>query len=186
VSRAEQLFGIDARSLIAFRIGLAALLLADLAYRTLDFRAHYTDVGVLPRSLYLELFSEIEITWSLHLLLGSAAYTALLFGVACVAALILLSGRHARTAALVSWVLLVSLHNRQPLVVSGSDMVLRLLLFWSLFLPLDGAPSSERSSARGAPRIELSPASAALLVQVVLVYAFSLVHKLGDPASSST
>jgi hypothetical protein len=61
-------------------------------------------------------------------------------------------------------------------------MILRLLLFWSLFLPLDGAPRSDRSSARGVPRIELSPASAALLVQIVLVYAFSVVHKLGDPA----
>ena len=79
VSRAEQLFGIDLRSLTAFRIGLAALLLADLAYRAMDFQAHYTDQGVLPRALYLEIFSNVEVTWSLHLILGSATYTALLF-----------------------------------------------------------------------------------------------------------
>jgi hypothetical protein len=183
VSRAEQLFGIDRRSLTAFRLGLGALLLADLAYRALDFQAHYTDLGVLPRALYLEIFSEVEISWSLHLVLGSAPYTALLFGVAGVAALALLLGAHTRWAALASWVLLVSLHNRQPLVLSGSDTVLRMLLFWSIFLPLDGSPRVNRpASPRPHPRIELSPASVALLVQVALIYAFSLVHKLMDPA----
>ncbi len=183
MSRAAQLFGIDARSLTAFRIGLGALLLADLAYRALDFRAHYTDAGVLPRALYLEIFSEVEFSWSLHLILGSEPYTALLFLVAGAAALALLLGRHTRGAALLSWVLLVSLHNRQPLVISGSDMILRLLLFWSLFLPLDGPPSVDRRApTRVQPRIELSPASVALLIQVVLIYAFSLIHKLLDPA----
>lgn len=183
MSRPEQLFGIDLRSLTAFRIGLAALLLADLAYRALDFQAHYTDQGVLPRALYLEIFSEVEITWSLHLILGSAPYTALLFLLAAVAALALLLGVHTRGAVLISWLLLVSLHNRQPLVVSGSDMILRLLLFWSFFLPLAGSPSVDRrGTAPFHPRVELSPASAALLVQVVLIYAFSLIHKLLDPA----
>jgi hypothetical protein len=149
VSRVEQLFGIDRRSLTAFRLGLGALLLADLAYRALDFQAHYTDLGVLPRALYLEIFSEVEISWSLHLVLGSAPYTALLFGVAGVAALALLLGVHTRWAALGSWVLLVSLHNRQPLVLSGSDTVLRMLLFWSIFLPLDGPPRVNREHAEG-------------------------------------
>jgi hypothetical protein len=183
VSRTEQLFGIDRRSLTAFRLGLGALLLADLAYRALDFQAHYTDQGVLPRALYLEIFSEVEISWSLHLILGSAPYTALLFGVTGVAALALLLGVHTRWAALACWVLLVSLHNRQPLVLSGSDMILRLLFFWSIFLPLDGPPRAIRHAPeRAAPRIELSPASVALLIQVVLIYAFSLAHKLMDPA----
>ena len=183
MSRLEQLFGIDSRSLGAFRVGLGALLLVDLAYRTLDFRAHYTDAGVLPRALYLKVFSEVEISWSLHLVLGSAPYTAVLFLLAFIAALALMLGRHARAAALVSWVLLVSLHNRQPLVVSGSDMVLRLLLFWSLFLPLGGPPSWDRSLQQGGrPRTLLSLTSAALLIQVILVYAFSCTHKLLDPA----
>jgi hypothetical protein len=183
VSRAEQLFGIDRRGLTVFRIGLAALLIADLLYRALDFRAHYTDLGVLPRALYLELFANVEITWSLHLILGSEPYTLLLFVLAGAAAIALLLGSHTRSAVLISWVLLVSLHNRQPLVLSGSDMILRLLLFWSLFLPLGGPPSLDRRSVSSAsPRVVLSPASVGLLIQVLLVYAFSVAHKLMDPA----
>jgi hypothetical protein len=183
LSRAEQLFGIDHRSLVAFRVGLAGLLLVDLAYRVLDFRAHYTDAGVLPRALYLEAFSDVEIAWSLHLVLGSDVFTALLFLAAAAAALSLLIGLNTRWAAGISWLLLVSLHNRQPLILSGSDMILRLLLFWSLFLPLAGPPSASRrapESIRGG--VELSPASAALLIQVLLIYVFSVIHKLLDPA----
>ena len=183
MSRAEQLFGIDLRSLTAFRIGLAGLLLADLAYRALDFQAHYTDQGVLPRALYLEIFSNVEIAWSLHLILGSATYTALLFLAAALAALALMLGVHARAAAVICWVLLVSLHNRQPLVISGSDLILRLLLFWALFLPLaSGSSVDRRATSPVGPRIELSPASVALLIQVVLIYVFSGTHKLLDPA----
>ena len=133
VSRAEQLFGIDLRSLTAFRIGLAALLLADLAYRAVDFQAHHTDQGVFPRALYLEIFSNVEIAWSLHLIRRSATYTA--------------------------------------------------LLFWALFLPLASWSSMDRRATSAVqPRIELSPASVALLIQVVLIYLFSGTHKLLDPA----
>ncbi len=159
------------------------LLLVDLAFRGLDFDAHYTDSGILSRALYLDLFSDVEISWSVHLLLGSALYTALLFFVAATAAMFLLFGVHARSAAIVSWVLLVSLHNRQPLVLSGSDMILRLLLFWALFLPLARGSNAEwRASSPTHSRIELSPASVALLTQVVLIDCFSLIHKLLDPA----
>jgi len=183
VNRGEQLFGIDPRSLTAFRIGLGALLLADLAYRSLDFQAHYTELGILPRALYLDYFANVEIAWSLHLVLGNTTYTALLFFAQAIAALALVLGVHTRTAISISWLLLVSLHNRQPLVVSGSDMILRLMLFWSLFLPLAGPPSLDQRRAEPMQaRIELSPASVALLVQVGLIYAFSLIHKLMDPA----
>ena len=183
MNRGEQLFGIDPRSLTAFRIGLGALLLADLTYRSLDFQAHYTELGILPRALYLDYFANVEIAWSLHLVLGSTTYTALLFFAQAIAALALVFGVHTRTAISISWLLLVSLHNRQPLVVSGSDMILRLMLFWSLFLPLAGPPSVDQRRAEPMqPRIELSPASVALLVQVGLIYAFSVIHKLMDPA----
>jgi hypothetical protein len=183
LSRIEQLFGIDHRSLAAFRIGLASILLADLAYRSLDFEAHYTDRGVLPRALYLEIFSNVEVAWSVNLLFGSSIFTAFLFLLSAIFALAILFRINTRWAVLISWLLLVSLHNRQPLVISGSDMILRLLLFWSFFLPQSGPPKLEREPATPAPaQIELSPASAALLLQIFLIYLFSFIHKIQDPA----
>jgi hypothetical protein len=88
-------------------------------------------------------------------------------------------GYRPRLAALCSWILLVSVQNRQPLITHGGDRVFRLLLFWSIFLPLTARGGKNASDM---PRIALSPESAALLLQVGLIYIFSVVFKLADPA----
>ena len=44
-----EFFGADLRSLAAFRIALALLVLADLLNRARDLTADYTDFGVTPR-----------------------------------------------------------------------------------------------------------------------------------------
>ena len=182
-TRSEQLFGIDLRSLAALRISFGVLLLADLIYRAIDFRAFYTETGVMPRRLYLETFSHVEVIWSLHLVSTSVAYQIGLFAIAATAAVALLLGYRTRTATIVSWILLISVQHRQPLIDTGADMILRLLLFWSIFLPLSGPPSLDRRKhAPDAKRVDLSPASVALLVQILLIYAFAMIFKLADPA----
>jgi hypothetical protein len=164
-------------------MGLGLLLLADYAYRSLDLSAHYTDVGVLPRSVYADVFAEVRVAWSGHLLSGELWFQALLFLVGVGGAVALLLGYRTRAATILSWALLVSLHNRQPLVITGGDMILRLLLFWSIFLPLHAVWSVD---GRGR-RIDLhqrksSLASLALLIQIGLIYEFSVIFKLLDPA----
>jgi len=105
MSRLERCFGIDLRALAAFRVGLGALLLADLVYRCLDFRAHYTGLGILPRELHREIFSRAHSAWSLHLLSDAPAFQAGLFALAFAAAVALLVGYRPRVAALLSWIL---------------------------------------------------------------------------------
>ena len=56
----------------------------------------------------------------------------------------LLVGFYTRAATFLSFVLLLSLHNRNPLVLHGGDSLLRLLLFWSLLLPLGACWSLDR------------------------------------------
>jgi hypothetical protein len=182
MTRFEQWFGIDLRALAAFRVGLAALVLADLVYRCLDFRAHYTGSGILPRDLHRELFSTAAPAWSIHFLSDAAIFQAGLFALAFAAAVTLLIGYRPRAAGMLSWILLVSVQNRQPLIVHGGDMILRLLLFWSIFLPLPGRGFFRAAVRRSEPpRIALSPASAALLLQVALIYLFAAIHKFQAP-----
>ena len=116
--------------------------------------------------------------WSLHLLGGSLGFQAALFAVAAVFALALLLGWRARLAAFASWLLLTSLQNRNPLVAIGADDVLRLLLLWSLFLPLSARASLD-ARRRPAPTRNpfLSVGSATILVQVALIYPFAAVFK---------
>src|SRR5688572_18983631 len=122
-SKMAELFGADLRSLAAFRISLAVLILVDLYNRSADLTAHYTDLGVLPRSVGTFTLPN---GWhfSLYFLSGTPHGQAGLFLLAALFAVALLMGYRTRLVTAVSWALLVSLHVRNPLVLQGGDMLL--------------------------------------------------------------
>jgi hypothetical protein len=164
-SAGARLFGIDYRALRLFRAGLALLLLGDLCARWGDIGAFYTDLGVLPRSL-LQI---PRLRLSLHAMVDGRRADEVLFLVAASFALLLLFGVGSRFAALVSWFLLASLDARNPLVLNHGDELLKILLFWSIFVPL-----SPPGAARGR---RLSIFTAALTLQVCIVYFFGALLK---------
>ncbi|MBJ43244.1 MAG: hypothetical protein CMJ80_08220 [Planctomycetaceae bacterium] len=170
-NRRETLFGIDLRSLAAFRIGIGALLLTDLGMRATDLTAHYTDDGIVPRSLLDDRLRD-SWRWSWHMLNGSAAFQSALFLVAAFAAAALMVGFRTRFATVVSWLLLVSLHARNPFIVNAGDVLLRVVLFWSIFLPLGAVWSIDhRYRPQAIPKNPTtSVASAAILLQVACMY----------------
>ncbi|PSQ54744.1 HTTM domain-containing protein [Halobacteriales archaeon SW_8_68_21] len=124
---------VDPRALAAFRIGLGALLITDLLRRSRSLSAFYTDYGVLPRRALFADYSEV---YSLHALSGEPWAVASLFAVAGVVALALVVGYRTRLATVVSWLLLLSLQARNPMVLNAGDALLAMLLFWGTFLPL--------------------------------------------------
>ena len=78
-SRLDQVLGLDLRSLALFRISMAFVILYDLADRSRDMQAHYTDLGVLPVSTLVGLYGE-RVYASVHVLAsGSVALMALVF-----------------------------------------------------------------------------------------------------------
>ena len=188
------MFAIDIRGLAAFRIGLGCVLLLDLINRAGDFAAHYGSRGVLPASVY---FAEFENHWHLSIhLFTTDTLSVLLFGVAIVAAIFLIIGWQTRLSTVVSWLLLISLHSRNPFVLQGGDDVLRALLFWALFLPL-GATASIDNMRRTITDVDsnsgddtnkqppntyhLSMATLCLTGQVILLYGFASASKLANP-----
>ena len=176
------LFAIDARSLAAFRIALGAALLVDLCVRATDLGAMYTDDGMFSRATVCRYYGIWN--WSFHFGSGSSSYQAALFAFAALLALLLVAGFETRLAAAASWLMLISLHNRVPPVLSGADNLARLLLFWGMFLPLgrvwsvDAWLSGRRGIRRASPEPVLSVATAAILFQMAFVYLFSAVFKL--------
>lgn len=177
----EELCGIDLRSLAALRVTLAAILLWDLVARLFDLEAHYSDRGVLPRADLLDFRGE-DPFFSLHLASGRVGFQAILFAVAILTAAALLVGWRTRAATIVSWILLASLHGRNPLVLHGGDLLLRLLLFWAIFVPwgavasVDGWRESAAPRSAGAPRA-VSVATLALKLQLCGMYWFSAALK---------
>ncbi len=174
----EESFSIDRRSLALMRALLATFVVVDLGRRAADVTAFYTDVGAVPRAFLVGAGRGIH--WSLHALGGGAGFELALFAVAGLFALALFVGWHTRLATLALWVLTVSLHNRNDDVLISGDKVLRLILFWSFFLPLGDRWSLDaRRTRRPADRSQLlSIAGAALLVQVVAIYPATVYHKL--------
>ncbi len=174
----EELFGIDLRSLAIFRIGVAFITLVDLADRAVDLVAHYTDLGILPRSVLLQQFPSAHQV-SLHLISGSRWVEAGLFAIAFFSASCLLLGYRTRLASFITWFMTCSVQVRNPLVNFHADILLRLLLFWGLFLPWGALYSldSLQSSRKKTPHHALSAGTAALLLQVAFVYFFTAVHK---------
>ena len=170
----SRLFGIDYRALRAFRAGLAVLVLGDLCARSVDLEAFYTDAGVLPRSI----LRIPDWRFSFHAMVGGRVGEVVLFLLAAAFALLLLSGVWSRLAAFASWLLLASLDARNPLVLNHGDELLKILLFWSVFVPLscEGGPAPD-----GTGRRHLSLFTAALTLQVCIVYFFGALLK-SDPS----
>ena len=133
------------------RVTTAAVVLVDLLIRSTDLEAHYSNLGVLPlHVLYEHNWNPYEL--SVHTMSGLWQVQAGLFLLAGAAAGALLLGYHTRLMTAVSWALLISVQNRNPLIAQGGDDLLRMLLFWGFFLPWGRVYSLDSRKKRRAPR----------------------------------
>ena len=185
-ARLLDVFAIDTRSLAVFRVALALTILADLALRARDLGPFYTDDGVLPRALLADDLGSRTPWLALgvglvpHFWFGGALGQGFWFVVAGLTAALLLVGWRTRWVTVASWVLLTSLQSRNPVVLNGGDVILRLLLFWSMLLPLGARWSLDAvRTGRRPPDVVTGGAAAALLLQVALIYVFTGLKKTG-------
>ncbi|GGG31619.1 HTTM domain-containing protein [Pontibacter amylolyticus] len=168
----RKVFTVDLRALAIMRIWVAGIILTDLAIRATDLEAHYSNMGVLPLHV-LHQFGWNPYHFSFHTLSGLWQVQALLFLVAAVFAVCLLLGYKTRTATIVSWVLLVSLQNRNTFIAQGGDDLLRMLLFWGMFLPWGKFYSYDAVKSEAPPLQQttyFSAATVAYIMQIFLVY----------------
>jgi hypothetical protein len=179
-------FTLDARSLAVGRLGLGTLLLLDLALRASDLAAHYTDVGVLPRSAFRP--EAWDFLWSLHALSGATSFEAALLALQAAFAFAMLLGYRTFWATLGSAALLVSLHGRNPLLRDGQDDLLRVFLVWACLLPWGARWSMDRLAGRvwhpltGVARDRvLGPATVGWVLQLLIIYWVSGIAKLESP-----
>ncbi|MDA0289023.1 MAG: HTTM domain-containing protein, partial [Proteobacteria bacterium] len=168
---------LDLRGLAALRVLLGVLVMLDALIRSSDLIAHYGDSGVLPRSVLLTEFSN-PYHFSLLFLSGQPLWVGLCLLVYGCAGLALALGWRTWWSTLVAWVLMLSFHNRNPVVLNAGDVYFRVLLCWGLFLPLAARCSLDRarSLAGFKPTANLSEqevltgGSVGLVLQVVLLY----------------
>jgi hypothetical protein len=179
----RKMFGIDPRALAVLRIGMGTMLIWDLFGRIGDFRALYSDEGVLPRTFAIAYMGRMT-GLSFHLMSGEAWFHAGLFLTAFVAAVCLAAGYRTRTATIVSWALFASICSRNARAMNAGDSLMLALLLWSCFLPLGIRHSVDALKARVQhPPSEpvVSVASAAILLQVACIYLATSLFKSGEP-----
>jgi hypothetical protein len=160
-------FVLEHRSLALFRVAMGLTLVFSLVTRLPWIGIWYTDSGVMPRAALIRLRDPVV---NLHMMSGTWGFQALLMAVAIVAAVCLTIGYRTRIAVIVSWVLWTSLLGRNPTISSGGEQVMRFLLFWGIFLPLDSDDE----------RPHLSLAGVAFVLQICAIYGFAVVEKM-DP-----
>ena len=178
----RELWGIDLRSLALLRIGLGASVLADVAMRAFDLVGLYTDRGVLPRALVLAMDGPGVYLSAHYWASANPLLQGALFATTACCAVALLAGWRTRLATLACWYLVASVQIRQPLGYMGGDSILRLLLFWGLFLPLGARFSLDETRGRVPPRPDpfVSGATVAVLLQVCLIYWATGIRKTGE------
>lgn len=176
----RQVFSIDLRALSTLRVGTGLAILIDLFWRAQDLQLWMTDIGVVPRGAFVEKFMDAAQV-SVHLSNGLLWFQAFLFFIQAVAALALIFGIHTRRVTILSWFLLISMHSRNPVILQGGDVLLRLICFWGIFLPW-GARYSVDSAFDENDRTRVdhnyfSVATIAFILQLVFVYVFAALLK---------
>ena len=134
----SEAFYIDLRSLALFRVSLGLICLYDLIMAWTELRTFYTDWGVLPRSLLLQSSGYEYWLWSFYNISGVPAAINLLFIVHLTVILMLIFGFKTRLATVLTWAFTLSLIARNPTVITGAYVILRMALFWSMFSGFSG------------------------------------------------
>jgi hypothetical protein len=124
----------DIRALALMRIAVAFVILLDLSIRISDLEAFYANTGVAPLSMIFQ-YKWNDYYWSFHTISGLWQVQFLLFVFSAFCALMMLIGYRTRLFTVLSWIMLLSLHNRNVLILQGGDDLLRMTLFWAMFLP---------------------------------------------------
>lgn len=178
---ALQVFGLDLRSLACFRLVTGLILLVDILSRSRHLFAHYASLGVWPVT---EAINNVNAhSFSLLFTNGNMPFLVLFFIFLFSVNLLFLIGYKTRITTVVLWILVTSLHNRNVLVLNSGDDLLRIMLFWGMFLPL-----GERYSVDVATRNESTPymsnryvslASFSFIAQIFAVYWVGYMLKTG-------
>ena len=146
--------GLDVRSLALSRILLGAVLTLEATGRLVYAFDFFSDGGLWPRETYLRIDATRSFEFCLLAATGNVYFVQALHVVFVAAALLVLVGYKTRVATLVAHFMLVQSVQRNSRICSGGDMMMRMILLYFHFLPLNVRYSLDallaRSRARGA------------------------------------
>jgi hypothetical protein len=181
-SKLGRTFGATPEALSLFRISLGILLTCELILRFRFLHVFYTDEGTMPLRLLLPRIDNLYRAVCLHCHLGELWQQQILLGFQVLVAVLFTLGYRARIMAILSWYLYTSLILRNTWLYFILDRYFYYLLFYSMFLPLDGRWSwSTKDDHNKASGVFVNPATVALKLLVFWIYIDAGVGKYLDP-----
>jgi uncharacterized membrane protein YphA (DoxX/SURF4 family) len=166
-----------------FRVLWGGCLLANWALLAPDLFTWLGDRGVLTRETARALTGPGRLD-VFRVLPPGDGWVALVFALTVLASLGLAVGCFTRTSAALTFVGLVSIHHRDPLILHGGDTLLRALTFLLVFAPAGEAWSVDRwwarrrGAATAGPVLRAPWAQRLIQIQLALLYASTVGWKL--------
>jgi len=179
-SRRFWLGQIDLRPLGFMRIVFGLVMfnsVLDLSFVLFDF---FSDAGVAPRTLLLGQLRRAN-SVCIYDLVGPPWVLVTLYILTLISILVFAVGWHTRLASVTTFLLVCGIHERNLQVFDGSDNVLRVMLFWLMFMPTGARYSIDAvlRAARGQPTITHGTALPIRMgqVQIAWVYLNTIIYK---------
>jgi hypothetical protein len=176
--RSVKYLSFDIRALALMRISIATVLMLDLSIRVSDLEAFYSNTGAVPLTMLFE-HSWNDYFVSLHAISGLWQVQLVLFILAWFFAIMLFIGYRTQLFTVLSWFMLLSLHNRNSLILQGGDDLLRMVLFWGIFIPWGAHYSCDSvlSKEKFKNKTICTVATVAYLLQICYIYTGSALLK---------
>jgi hypothetical protein len=169
---------IDVRQYALLRIGLGSLIVLYLINLMPLFASQFGPEGWLDAKTDLDLYHAGS--WSILFLIESTEQAKMFFWLVLVSALAFTAGFLTRTTGFITLVGLISLWNRNPLIMDGDDAILRIMLFYLLLSPSGNALSIDARIRQRKRSAEIWPLRM-IRGQLILVYFISGWVKFHSP-----
>lgn len=156
------------------RIAIALIVICDLTIRCSDMEALYSNSGIWPSEIMYNLGWQPGF-WTIHALFDTDYWPLFIFILHFIFALFLLLGYKTQWSTCIVWILYISLHNRNLFVLQSGDDLLRLILFWGIFLSWGAYYSLDAQQKR---KVRIYPfAQIGYLMLIASVYVFTALFK---------
>ena len=162
-------FSLDSRSLALFRVGIGLTFLMDYLFT----RIPYADLFYFKNGLNVSRSHSSSLAF-IH---AADWFQLSLLTAAAICFCLLIFGYKTRYTAFASWLLIVSFHVKNGVIVNAGDVLGCLLLFWALPLPLNKHFSVDTTLKEQKPSEHFSVFSIFFIGQIALVYWITFLLK---------
>ncbi len=168
---------LDLRALGLFRIFLGICLIIDFLDRLKDVEIFYTSSGIAYPSVFTgNIFSNN--TFSINFLSDNVTFQTAVLVLGLIVSVLFTLGYFTKISTILLWIFVASLQNLNTLILQGGDDYIRMLLFWSMFLPLGRRLSIDALHLSFLKENRyFSVANLGLIFQIAFMYFFTAMLK---------